>query len=117
MVSRARAALPERTTMHERWSGALGAVGLAVALLLPGGAQAGRVVLVGIDGASWPVIDGMIAEGALPAYADLARRGVSAELATVEPVVSPVVWTSLATGRMPEAVSYTHLTLPTKRIV
>lgn len=88
--------------MHERWSGALGAVGLAVALLLPGGAQAGRVVLVGIDGASWPVIDGMIAEGALPAFADLARRGVSAELATVEPVVSPVVWTSLATGRMPE---------------
>ena len=28
----------------------------------------------------------------------LAERGVEAELETVEPVVSPVVWTSLATG-------------------
>jgi len=65
-------------------------------------ARAGRVVLVGIDGASWRVIDGLVDEGALPAFAALLARGASAELATVEPVVSPVVWTSLATGRSPE---------------
>jgi len=65
-------------------------------------ARAGRVVLVGVDGASWRVIDGLVAEGALPAFAALEKAGVTADLETVEPVVSPVVWTSIATGRTPE---------------
>ena len=61
----------------------------------------GRVVLVGLDGASWNVIDPMIAAGELPNLAAIARDGVSADLETVEPVTSPVVWTSIATGRSP----------------
>jgi predicted AlkP superfamily phosphohydrolase/phosphomutase len=64
---------------------------------------AARVLVVGIDGASWSVIDPMIAEGALPNFAALIERGGSAELATVEPLTSPVVWSSIATGRSPEA--------------
>jgi hypothetical protein len=74
-----------------------------------GGAGAGedgrapRVLLFGVDGASWSVLDPMIAEGALPHFAALARDGATADLATVEPVSSPVVWTSIATGRSPEA--------------
>ncbi|MBW2313567.1 MAG: alkaline phosphatase family protein [Deltaproteobacteria bacterium] len=74
----------------------------ALVVALAPGVAAGRVVLVGVDGASWRVIDGLVAEGALPTFAALAERGVEAELETVEPVVSPVVWTSLATGRTPE---------------
>ncbi len=61
-----------------------------------------RVVLVGIDGASWSVIDPLLAQGKLPNLAALLARGASAELATVEPVISPVVWTSIATGQPPE---------------
>lgn len=60
------------------------------------------MVLVGLDGASWNVIDPMIAEGALPNLAAIAVSGVTADLETVEPVTSPVVWTSIATGRSPE---------------
>ena len=45
----------------------------------------------------------MIAEGALPHFAELQRAGVQAELETVEPVISPTVWTSIATGRSPDA--------------
>lgn len=60
-----------------------------------------RVVVVGIDGASWNVIDPLLAEGELPHLAALAARGVTAELRTVEPVNSPAVWTSIATGRDP----------------
>jgi hypothetical protein len=77
---------------------ALGAAALAAAP-----ARAGRVLLLGVDGASWSVIDPLVAEGALPNFAALAAAGVTAELETVEPVNSPTVWTSIATGRSPEA--------------
>jgi hypothetical protein len=65
--------------------------------------SAARVVIVGVDGASWNRIDPLVAEGAMPNLAALAARGVTANLATVEPVISPTVWTSIATGRSPEA--------------
>lgn len=62
-----------------------------------------RVVLVGVDGASWSAIDPLLAAGELPGLAEITERGVTAELETVEPVNSPTVWTSIATGRSPEA--------------
>jgi hypothetical protein len=71
-------------------------------------ARAERVVLVGIDGASWNVIDPLLEAGKLPTLAGLITRGVSAELETVEPVISPVVWTSIATGRTPAAHGIEH---------
>jgi arylsulfatase A-like enzyme len=74
---------------------------LLVPLLLAPPVHA-RVVLVGLDGASWNVIDPMVAAGDLPNLAAIVREGVTAELETVEPVSSPVVWTSIATGRGPE---------------
>lgn len=61
-----------------------------------------RVVVVGVDGASWNRVEEGIADGSLPGFAALAARGVTANLATVEPVNSPTVWTSIATGRTPE---------------
>ena len=62
-----------------------------------------RVVLVGVDGASWSVIDPLLAAGKLPSLAEMARRGTTAEVETVEPLNSPTVWTSIATGRSPDA--------------
>ena len=62
-----------------------------------------RVVLVGVDGASWSVIDPLLAAGELPNLAALAKRGITAEVETVEPLNSPTVWTSIATGRSPDA--------------
>jgi len=86
----------------------LRSLGLAALLLLPAAADAnGRVVLVGVDGAGWTLLDPWIAEGALPNLAALLRDGVHADLATVEPVNSPTVWTSIATGRSPEVHTIT----------
>lgn len=78
-------------------------VTLAVAAALAPWPAAARIVLVGVDGGSWNLIDPMVAAGELPHLAALMKRGVTAELETVEPVTSPVVWTSIATGRSPEA--------------
>lgn len=83
-------------------------VGIVVGLTLGAGvSHAGRVVLVGVDGAGWPQLDPLLAEGALPNLAALMRDGVHADLATVEPVNSPTVWTSIATGRSPEVHTIT----------
>ncbi len=77
-------------------------------LLLLAGCRArpeprGRIVLIGLDGGSWNLIAPMIEAGQLPHLRALQERGVSADLASVAPVLSPVVWTSIATGRRPEA--------------
>ena len=82
---------------------------LAVALVL-GCAEApppprGRVLVVGIDGASMRVIEPMIAAGRLPNLAALAREGASGKLRSLEPLLSPRVWTSVVTSRTAGASS------------
>jgi predicted AlkP superfamily phosphohydrolase/phosphomutase len=76
--------------------------GLALFCVCPENAPA-RVIVIGIDGASWNAIDPMLEAGTLPNLKSLIDRGGSANLDTVEPVISPVVWTSIATGRSPAA--------------
>lgn len=61
-----------------------------------------KVVLIGLDGASWNVLDPLLKEGSLPHLDEVRRRGVTADLQTVEPVNSPTNWTTIATGRRPE---------------
>lgn len=61
------------------------------------------LVLLGIDSLGWEMIDPLIAAGEMPNMAALAERGVTAELSIVQPPFSPPNWTSIATGRSPEA--------------
>lgn len=56
------------------------------------------VTLVGIDGATWRVIDPLLAEGALPNLRRIVESGVRAPLRSRAPLVSPAVWTTIATG-------------------
>lgn len=77
-------------------------LGVAVSIMFATAAHA-RVVLIGVDGASWNVMDPLLERGELPNLAALIKRGVHADLETVEPVISPTVWTSIATGRTPDA--------------
>ena len=62
-----------------------------------------RVVLIGIDGASWDRIDRGIAEGRLPTFARLKREGVSAPLGSLVPTYSPPIWTSMHDRRARDA--------------
>jgi hypothetical protein len=63
---------------------------------------AARVAIVGLDGADWSVIDPLLAAGDLPHLAGLVARGRTAVLRSIEPIESPVVWTSIFSGRPPE---------------
>ena len=61
-----------------------------------------RVIVVGIDGATFSVIRPLVAQGRLPALARLMRRGSSATLRSLTPSRSPAIWTTVATGHLPE---------------
>jgi len=57
-----------------------------------------RVTLIGIDGATWRVLDPLLARGGLPNVARLIANGVRAPLRSRIPLYSAAVWTTMATG-------------------
>src|SRR5262249_55056739 len=57
------------------------------------------VLVVGIDGATWDLADKLIARGELPHLASLRTRGSWGRLKSFEPTSSPIIWTTIATGR------------------
>ncbi len=60
-----------------------------------------KVLLVGWDSADWKVIDKLIAQGKMPALKSLIDQGVRGKIATMDPPLSPMLWTSMATGKRP----------------
>ncbi len=60
-----------------------------------------RLLVVGLDGADWKIVDSLLAQGKMPNLARLIREGVRARLKTIAPALSPVVWTTIATGFLP----------------
>jgi predicted AlkP superfamily phosphohydrolase/phosphomutase len=65
-------------------------------------AGTGRIVVFGIDGADWRVIDPLIAAGRLPNLARIVREGATGTLMSMEPSASPSLWTTIATGVTPD---------------
>ncbi len=89
---------------------ALAALGLGAALLGAGCRRQPQaapakvpvtVLLIGLDGASWTFIDLLRARGVLPNLDRMVREGVRAPMRTLSPSHSPVLWTTMATGRSP----------------
>jgi hypothetical protein len=58
-----------------------------------------RVFLIGVDGATWRIMDPMIERGELPNIASMIERGARADLQTMRPTLSPIIWTSIATSK------------------
>ena len=59
-----------------------------------------RLLLVGWDSADWKIIHPLMDSGAMPGLEKLVSSGVSGNLTTLEPQLSPMLWTSIATGKM-----------------
>ncbi len=60
-----------------------------------------KVVVIGLDSATWTVIRPWIAEGRLPNLAKMMNGGVSGSLESVLPPITPPAWTSFMTGKNP----------------
>ena len=59
-----------------------------------------KLLLVGWDSADWKIIHPLLDAGELPGLARLVESGTSGNLTTLEPQLSPMLWTSIATGKM-----------------
>jgi len=60
-----------------------------------------KVLLIGWDGADWKVINRLIDAGKMPRLSKFVDQGVMGNLATLHPEFSPILWTSIATGKRP----------------
>jgi predicted AlkP superfamily phosphohydrolase/phosphomutase len=60
------------------------------------------VVFIGLDGASWPIIDTLIATGDLPVMQRLKAGGSWGTLRSVDCYFTPPAWTSMLSGYRPE---------------
>jgi predicted AlkP superfamily phosphohydrolase/phosphomutase len=73
-----------------------------------------RVLVIGIDGADWEAIERLWAEGRLPNLRGLAERGIATRLASSYGI-SPVIWTTMATGVAPDRHGIEGFVVPTER--
>ncbi|TVZ58783.1 sulfotransferase domain-containing protein [Flavobacteriaceae bacterium MAR_2010_105] len=61
-----------------------------------------KVLLIGWDAADWKLIWPLIAKGQMPALKKLIERGVYGNMGTMDPPYSPMLWSSVATGKTPD---------------
>ena len=60
-----------------------------------------KVLLIGWDAADWKMITPLIEQGKMPNLKKLIESGTSGNLSTLQPILSPTLWTSIATGKRP----------------
>jgi predicted AlkP superfamily phosphohydrolase/phosphomutase len=60
-----------------------------------------RVVILGIDGLEWDIMGPLLESGRLPNFAKLVHEGAWGELRSLKFLESPMIWTTIATGKLP----------------
>lgn len=63
--------------------------------------KSNKIILIGIDGADKNEIDKLISLGELPNISRLIKNGAYGNLQSLKPLLSPLIWTSIATGKVP----------------
>lgn len=60
-----------------------------------------KVLVVGWDAADWKHIQPLLARGWMPTLQAMMDQGTWGNIATLHPILSPMLWTSIATGKRP----------------
>ena len=60
------------------------------------------VIWLGLDGLDFELLDRLAAQGRMPNWKRLSSEGYSARLASFAPLISPILWTTAATGVAPD---------------
>jgi len=64
-------------------------------------AAAERILVIGLDGATFDVLTPMMDAGKMPALKAFIERGVSGALESTKPPITPAAWTTFMTGKTP----------------
>ncbi len=59
------------------------------------------MIVLGLDGVDPDVVDLLLSEGKLPNFARLRQEGSYGRLRSSKPMLSPILWTTIATGKPP----------------
>ena len=60
-----------------------------------------KLLLIGWDSADWKLLSPLMESRQMPALARLVKEGCRGQISTLHPVYSPMLWTSIATGKRP----------------
>lgn len=75
-----------------------------------------KVLLIGLDSATWRVIDPLMAAGRMPNLARLMIDGTYGTMLSDTYSASPVVWTTIATGKTPARHGVENFFTPQRRM-
>jgi Tfp pilus assembly protein PilF len=64
--------------------------------------QGAKVLIVGIDAADMLILDRLRERGEVPNFERFFAEGSTGLLRSLEPILSPLLWTSIATGKTPD---------------
>ena len=87
---------------------ALAGFALAVLLGCSSDSGGGRVLVLGLDGLDPRAVDLLVSEQKLPNFARLRSEGAYGRLRSQRPLLSPVIWTTVATGKTPDQHGIGH---------
>lgn len=60
-----------------------------------------KVIVLALDGMEPTAIDLLMSEGHMPNFARMRQEGAYGKLISSKPILSPIIWTTIATGRNP----------------
>jgi predicted AlkP superfamily phosphohydrolase/phosphomutase/Flp pilus assembly protein TadD len=81
---------------------------LVLNLACAGRDKPGRVLVLGLDGMDPRAVDLLMSEGKMPNFAKLRKDGAYGRLISSKPLLSPVVWSTIATGKTPDQHGIGH---------
>src|SRR5512143_3706775 len=70
--------------------------------------QSKRVMIIGLDGATWDVLDKWIVDGTLPNLARLRGEGSWGILRSTIPPITAAAWSTFMTGKRPSKHGVFH---------
>jgi predicted AlkP superfamily phosphohydrolase/phosphomutase len=71
--------------------------------VLQGGFVSNKVLMIGLDGATFSLFDPLVEQGVMPFLGGVLRKAVRANLMSTPHPLTPQAWTSMITGRSPTA--------------
>ncbi|MDT0559040.1 alkaline phosphatase family protein [Ichthyenterobacterium sp. W332] len=64
--------------------------------------QKNKLLVIGWDAADWKIIWPLIANGQMPTLKKMIQNGVHGNMSTMNPPYSPMLWSSVVTGKTPD---------------